>query len=464
MNSDLSWKQISDLVHKAIKNLRKNAVQADAFFMSTQTAEVTIRNSEILTQNRTDDSGVGFRAVAEGNKVGFASTNDLGEKAVFHTAERALSTAKVSSSVPNFALPEAGKPAEVSGLFFSEVAEVSIQQIVDFARRAINAAESFDKRVIAKSGRIFFQYGWRGVENTRGVDFEEKESRVMFYLDGVGEKGEQVTGSCFELGLSRNSDLNPEAIGKSVGKMVTEMFDPKPLKSFQGTVIFGPQAVSYQICDVLIDALKGENILAGRSAWTRKIGQDVTSRHLSLEDNAVLDGGFSSRGFDDEGCPSCKTTLIKNGELRSHLHIASTADALNVSNTGNASRFASNFEMVHMIVGNGYRTKPEVYPSNLFIKPGNKSKDELVSETQEGVLVESMAGFAQPGSGNISAQLSRAFYIRDGEILHPIRGGLVSGNAFDWLKKVSEVGNDAKAFMNAVVPSLKVENVKIIGG
>lgn len=286
----------------------------------------------------------------------------------------------------------------------------------------------------------------------------------MFYLDGVGEKGDQVTGSCFELNLSRNSDLNPEALGKSVGKMVTEMFDPKPLKPFQGTVIFGPQAVSYQICDVLIDALKGENVLAGRSTWTGKIGQDVSSKCLSLEDNAVLDGGFSSRGFDDEGCPSRKTVLIESGELRSHLHSASTANALKTSNTGNASRFAGSFEMVHMIIGNGYRTKPEIYPSNLVIKPGNKSKDELVSETQEGVLVESMAGFAQPGSGNISAQLSRAFYIQDGEILYPIRGGLVSGNAFEWLKQVSDVGSDAKAFMNAVVPSLKVENVKIIGG
>lgn len=152
------------------KNLGKNAVQADAFFTSSQTTEVTIRNSEILTQNRTDDSGVGFRVVAEGNRVGFASTNDLHEKAVFQTAEKALSIARIGSSVPNFALPEVGKPAKVSGLFFSEVAEVGIQQVVDFAQRAINAAEGFDKRVIAKTGRIFFQSGWRGVENTGGVD------------------------------------------------------------------------------------------------------------------------------------------------------------------------------------------------------------------------------------------------------------------------------------------------------
>jgi PmbA protein len=119
--------------------------------------------------------------------------------------------------------------------------------------------------------------------------------------------------------------------------------------------------------------------------------------------------------------------------------------------------------MVRMIVGNGYRKKHEIYPSNLVIKPGSASKEQLLSEIEKGVLVEYMAGFAQEGSGIISAQLSQAFLVQNGEIKYPIRGCMVSGVAFDWLKQVSCVGNDAKQFLNSVVPSLWIEEVKLVG-
>ena len=257
--------------------------------------------------------------------------------------------------------------------------------------------------------------------------------------------------------------MNPEKIGENVGKMVMEMFGPKHVESFEGTVIFGPEAVSNQLFTVLTDALKGENVVADRSAWTNKRGEQVAFEKLTIRDNALLKGGFASRSFDDEGSASHNTCVIRKGRLERFLHDATSADASGEKNTGNASRFPSGFDMIRAIVGNGYRSKPEIYPSNLMIQPGNKAKRDLISEIDKGILAESMAGFAQPGSGMISTKLARAFYIESGEILHPIKGGMVSGVAFDWFKQISGIGNDARQFMNSVIPSLRVENVKFIG-
>ncbi len=119
--------------------------------------------------------------------------------------------------------------------------------------------------------------------------------------------------------------------------------------------------------------------------------------------------------------------------------------------------------MIQLIIGSGYRAKPEIYPSNLAIQPGSKTTEELVSEVDKGVLVESMAGFPQAGSGVVSAQLSRAFFIKNGEVKHPVKEGMVSGVAFDWFTQVSGVGKNLKILQNAMVPSLRVENVKVIG-
>ncbi|MEM2102141.1 MAG: TldD/PmbA family protein [Candidatus Bathyarchaeia archaeon] len=463
MSSDENWVILGDYVRKAIGKLeRKSVTLAEAFFTCTRTTEVAIRNSEILTQNRADDAGVGFRFVVEKNKVGFACTNELSEKAVLEAGEKALAIAKVSSEVPNFALPEGGRVSKVDGLFDVEVAEVNVE-VVDIAKRAIDAAEGYDKRVIAKDGRVMFMAGRRGVVNTLGVDCEEQETRTALYLAGGGEHNGEVTSSCSDYTFKRAPDLNPETLGENVAKKVISMFKPKPITSFQGTVVFGPEAVSYQLCDVLVDALKGENVIAGRSAWTRKIGEIIASENLTITDNATLEGGFASRSFDDEGAPSQNTVVIRKGKLESFLHNATTANALKTKNTGNASRFPGGMDMIRLIVGNGYKAKPEVYPSNLVIQPGKKSKEALLAEIDKGVLIEYMGGFAQAGSGLISAQLSQAFFIQNGEIHYPIKSGMISGVAFDWFKQISEIGNDSKQFMNSIVPSLRVENVKIIG-
>jgi PmbA protein len=463
MSRNDSWLTLSNLVHGTMKKLEKKGVtQAEAFFTSTQTTEVAVRNSEIFAQNRVTDAGVGFRVVVDRDRVGFASTNALNEPAVLETGVKAISIAKASSHVSNFAFPDTNSTKNVSGLFDPRVAEMSVEEAVEVAKRAVDAAESFDKRITAKDGRVSYISGWRGVANTLGVEREEQETRAYVYLGGNGRQNGEVTSGCMDFMFKRRANLNPEIVGENMARMVIALFKARSIASFEGAVIFGPEAVSYQLFDVLAEALNGSNVASGRSPWSGKIDEQVASDKVTAMDNAVLGGGFASRSFDDEGYPSQVTVLIDRGKLKSFLHHAATAKALKTEDTGNACRYPGRTEMVRMITGNGYRTQPEVYPSNLMIERGSKSKEEMVSEMDKGVLVESMAGFAQQGSGQISAQLSRGFWVKNGEVQHAIKGGMVSGVAFDWLNQVSTVGSDSKQFLNSIVPSVLVENVKVV--
>ncbi|UCG44695.1 MAG: TldD/PmbA family protein, partial [Candidatus Bathyarchaeota archaeon] len=408
MNQQDSWRTLSDNAHRTITFLNKKAiVHAEAFFTSGQSTEVTIRNSEILTKNRVDDLGVGFRVVSKGNKVGFACTNAIGKEEVLAAGETAFNIAKISSATPDFALPSAGKLPVVNGLFDPRVAEINVEEVVDIAERASRATEDFDKRVVAKDGGAFFQVEHVGIMNTLGVDVEEERTHAIAYIGASGEQNSEVTSSCYEVMYRRALELNPELVGQNAARKVVRLFEPKSLESFEGTVVFSPEAVSYQLVTVMLNALKGDNVVARRSLWGERIGEQVASSKLTVEDDALFEGGFSARSFDDEGCPSKKTTLLKNGELKGFLHYATSANALAVEDTGNASRFPGGFDMIQLIIGKGYRAKPEVYSSNLTIQPGSKTTEELLAEVDKGVLIESMAGFPQAGSGIISAQLSR---------------------------------------------------------
>jgi PmbA protein len=458
---DETWELLRDLVLKCIKDFEKKGVEAEAFFTANRTTEVTIRNSEILTQNNLDDAGAGFRVIKDG-RVGFASTNTVTEEALLKTGKKASAAAGVSSESPGFTLPGPGDVPDVR-VYDPEVAHTPVEDMVDLAQRMITAAEGTDPRVVAKSGIVKFQHGWRGVINTQGVNVEEQGSRVAVILGGVGEDTGEVTGYCSDFVFSRTKDVDPEALGKSVGRKVCDMFGPQPIKTCKGPVIFGPDAGSYQLADVLIDALKGETVVARRSFWTESLEQKVASDMFTVTDKGTLENGFSSRTFDDEGYPSQDTVLIHKGVLKHYLHLSTTAHVLNQENTGNASRSPGGFDMTRNIIGSGYRAQPEIYPSTLVIRPGEKSKEELISEVEKGVLIESMDGFAQQGSGLISARLSRAFFIKDGTIQYSIKGGMVSGVGFDWINHISGVGSDAKQFDHAVVPSLRVEDVTVVG-
>lgn len=459
------WEFVAGAARKTVKRLEKaGASQVESFFSATWTSEAGIRNSEILTENASEDMGVSFRVATADNRVGFACTNVVNaEEAIYETGRRAFSMAKLSTPVSGFTLPSKRKAPGVAGLLDEAVIGADVEDFVGIAQRMIQAAEGVDKRVAARRGEVSFSHSLRGVVNSFGIDLEEEETRAVAYLGCNGTDGGKVTPSCYEAELKRDVRMNPEKIGETAAGMVVAQFDPKPVESFEGTIVFERDAVSYQLFDALASALNGENIVSGRSPWIGKLGERVACEKLTLVDHATLEGGFASRAFDDEGCASQKTTLISRGQLVGFLHHATTASRLKVTDTGNASRSGGGFEMARQIVGNGYKARPEVYPSNLVIQPGGKSKDELVSDVEKGVLVGSMAGFVQAGSGLISAQLVRAHYVENGEVKWPISGGMVSGIAFEWFNRIEEVGNDAKQFANSVVPSLKVERVKVIG-
>ena len=465
MSFEDNWTFLVDGARKALKRLEKfGAKQAEAYLLATRTIEANIRNSEVFTENAIEDMGLSFRVATADSRVGFACTNIVtNEERIMETGEKAFSIAKLSAPVPDFALPHKKKVPHVDGLFDRDVVIAGVEDAVDIARRLIKSTEVVDKRVSARGGQVSLVYVRKGVANSLGVYVEAEETQAVAYVYASGMNKGEPTPSCLDGQLLRSLHLNPEGIGRTVGQMAVGLFNPKPIESFEGTVVFEPEAVSYQLCDAIVGAVKGENVAAGGSSWAGKTGETVASTILTALDDATLKGGFASRVFDDEGYPSQQTTIISRGRLESFLHNATTANMLETENTGNASRFAGGMEMTKMIIGSGYKAKPEVYPSNLVIQPGSKSKTQLVSEIRRGLLVGSLSGFVQAGSGLISAQLGRAHDVENGQVKHAVKGGMVSGVAFDWLKQISAVGNDAKQFFNSVVPSLRVEKVKVVG-
>jgi len=131
--------------------------------------------------------------------------------------------------------------------------------------------------------------------------------------------------------------------------------------------------------------------------------------------------------YDDEGIPATKTYLVKNGILAGRLHSAVSAADLDETVTGNARAMSFEYE-------------PIVRMTTTYIDNGDKTVEELISSTENGVYVKNI----MHGSGMSTFTLapSLAYYVKNGKISKPVRISVVSGSVFEALSNVDGIADD----------------------
>ncbi len=164
------------------------------------------------------------------------------------------------------------------------------------------------------------------------------------------------------------------------------------------------------------DFMVGDETMKKEWAIGKKVGSDI----LSIVDYGLIPGsGYVP--YDDEGTAARENFLIKDGILTGRLHSAPTAAALEEGVTGNAR--AMNFEY-----------EPIVRMTTTYIKPGNKSFEELVSEVENGFLIETI----KHGSGlsTFTIAPSLAYRIENGKVTEPVNISVISGTVFETLSEI----------------------------
>lgn len=162
-----------------------------------------------------------------------------------------------------------------------------------------------------------------------------------------------------------------------------------------------------------------------KAEW--EMGKKVASDILSIVDDGNWPETSGDLPVDDEGNKKEKTYLIKDGKLAGRLHSTQTAIMLDEKPTGNAR--AMNFQY-----------EPIVRMTNTYIEKGEKSLDQLIAGIESGLFIEG----ARHGMGMSTFTIapSKAYKIQDGKITDPVKVSVISGNVFETLNLIEEVGND----------------------
>ncbi len=303
--------------------------------------------------------------------------------------------------------------------------------------------------------------------NSEGLYVSETRPYIRLYTEAVATDGiEQATGSdspgCLG-GYQFIENLDFEIVANKVAKQALAVLKAKPcpagvmpviIESGFGGVIF------HEACG---HSLETTSVEKKSSVFWDKKGQHIANSVVNAVDDGTNNYLWGSLSIDDEGMPTQKTQLIKNGILENFI-----CDKLGNIKTG------------HPRTGSGrrqnYRFAPASRMRNTYIDKGNSHLDEMLSSIDNGLYCAAMGGGSvNPGTGEFNFSVSEGYLIQNGKIAHAIKGATLIGKGADILSKISMVGDnlDFSAGMCGSVsgsvpttvgqPALKVDEI-LVGG
>ena len=405
--------------------------QVEAYLGRSSRTEVKVFGGEVESLSSADTAGIGVRVVVDGRQ-GFAYAGSLDADVVADVLAEARDNASFGTIDEYLGLvgPDGVAAADLD-LFRDALAAFPTDRKVQLALDVDRATRAADPRI---RGLESAGYGDSSSESaivsTEGIRVTSRRTNCSIWAEALaGEGTDTQTGYGYSVGrtpeeldlakaASEAADRATRLLGarKPVSRRLTVVFDPKVTASFLG---------------VLSSTLSAESAIKGRSLFAGREGEAVAVDLVTLVDDPTEPEAYGASRHDAEGLASRRNLLIDEGVLAGFLHNSYTG-----RRTGRASNAAA--------VRGGYMTGPGVGSRALTLTPGDKSQDELLAETGEGLLVQSVSGLhsgVNPVSGDFSVGVE-GLMVRGGERAEPVREATIASTLQRMLHDVVAVGGD----------------------
>ncbi|MBI4678176.1 MAG: TldD/PmbA family protein [Elusimicrobia bacterium] len=472
-----------DLACESLDWIRKRSgrVEAEVYLARGEERGIEMRNGALESIQSAGSEGVGLRVLDEG-RMGFASAGGLDLRTIRGIFD------KIAEQMPHLepddkaGFPPAPGPSaqrpkardgeldsrqgavpdglgtgvavrdrkfEASlwdGSLFSGSLEPWVEKLAEAQAKALSA----DRRV-----RSVLRIGYgesRGevvIANTGGLRAAERGSSATLGINvlAAGEDGELQVGAAFEASRKK-SGLGLDRIIKDGVWRATALLDACKLPGKRRAVVIDPW-VAGELLDLVSELLCADSVQRGRSLLAGKEGSRVASQLVTLVDDPRRRGGAASSIYDDEGCATSAKTMVDEGVLKEFFYDTYTANMDGRPSNASASR-------------GSYKGLPGPAPSNFYLAAGESARDEIISQTKDGLLVLEILGMhmTDPASGEISVGAS-GIAIERGRLTRAVKGCMISGNIIELMKRIDMVGSDLTFYGSLGSPTFRISHMTV---
>ncbi|MBS4178883.1 TldD/PmbA family protein [Lederbergia citrea] len=422
----------------------------EVYFEKSTRFACQVYKGELDHYETAEDGGLSFRGTYNG-KMGYAYTEKLDEESITFLLESAKANAEVIEDEEQDDIFAGSDSYEDIDFYSKSLDEVPIPDKIAFLKEVESKVANYDSRIASiNSCKLIEQSNERVLANSKGLSLHERKNYLALVLSVIVKHGEE-TKSGFQVEITKDfTSLNADEIAKKAADEALSYLGGKSIASKKYPIILRNDAAA-DLLGTFVSVFSAEIAQKGRSLLKDKEGEKIAAEKLTVIDDPFHEDGFDSRNFDGEGVASKICSVIENGTLKTLLHNRKTATKSGVETTGHAYKAS-------------YKGTLTVAPSNFYVVPGKKNRDELVNSLNEAVIVTKLSGLhsgANAVSGNFSVA-AQGFYVKDGKVSTPVKQMTIAGNFFELLKEIQEVGSDLYFATSGIgAPSLLVKELSV---
>ena len=440
-------------LQKIIKRGLELGLDAVEIYASTSESNtLKLDDSKLDSYNIKKIFGASIRGLLDG-KMCYVYTESLEDDAIEDVLKQLVTNIKVINATEKEFMFEGGHEYKEVPVLVSNYNDVPTSAKLELLK-------GFEKEILAKDARIkkvgYCQYTETSNEvqiiNSKGLELKRAYSYISTFAGAVASENDQTA-----IGISGDVQVDFNNFEKE--RIVEESTEEALSQLGAGFVKTGAypvvlkRDVATQLLSAFASVFTGEAALRKMTILADKKGQKIFGDNITIMDDPFYQDALINIPFDDEGVP-CKTkAVVENGVFNGLLHSLKTANFYNEEPTGNGFKA-------------GTAGAVATRPTNMFIKEGRLSKDEIIATIEDGIFITQVNGLhagLNPISGDFNVQ-SAGFIIKNGKLDAPVTLFVTSGNFFEMMNNVEEIGNDIeKRFTGVSAPTLKIKSLAISG-
>jgi PmbA protein len=387
--------------------------------------------------------GLGVRIIKNG-RIGISSTSNPDQ---FMTAiDRAIELSEYGPKA-HFKLPSKTTYEEVK-TYDPQIETILLEQMADYGREIIAKVKPISKETLFDAG-IQKSLSTFALLNSNDVFFSSNKSSFSSWLSGTLIRGTDMlfVSESFR-GNSPKWDVH--SLISEIERQLSwgEAIVDSP--SGKLPVLFLPRAVVSVLLSPFMSGINGKSVLHGSSPLGDKLETKIFDDRITIHDNPMLDLKPPSRFADDEGIKTKDRYLVENGTLKTILYDLQTAGQSGKQSTGNASR--------------GLGSMPGVSNSYITISPGNASFEMLLTELQNGIIVEQLIGMGQGNTlgGDAGGNILLGYRVKDGKVVGRIKDTMLNCNIYDALSNIIAIGSNSKELGGSMsIPAILCKDISV---
>ena len=414
-----------DLIAKALEG--HNADYIEAHFEESQATSIVYRGRRLEEISRARNVGGSIRALVRGS-WGFVSFNQL--DGLRGKVALAVEDARLASREPfqlfqtepvvDTVVPKLQKDATTIPLSTKK-------ELLDGYNDIMLSSPKI------QSTRINYHDAKRRIAfaNSEGSYIEQIKTDLSARLTAIAREDGEIQQTGVSLGSSGEFSVVEGLRDKAgeIARRAAALLSAPQVKGGEYTVILDPVLAGVFAHEAFGHLSESDHVYQNENLRrVMVLGKRFGGRHLNIIDDPTIPNLRGSYKYDDEGTPTRKTYLIREGVLEGRLHSRETAAKMGETTTGNARAV-------------NYLFPPIVRMSNTFIELGSASLDEMLGDIEEGVYVKDWYG------GTTTLEMftfsaGEARMIRRGRLAELLRPVVLTGNVFTTLQNIDAIGTD----------------------